>query len=280
MGNFAHMADIWTNTPVALALANSRSFAGAARALNIDRTTVARRLAALEAALGGRLFDRDEGQLVLTPFGRQFVGHAEAAEEKLAAAAGAATQNSVEPEGAVRLSIAPNLMPVIAPTLLALAQSYPRLQLRVFARYALDDIENRDTDIALRVLRGNPDASLHSCKLQDVRGAIYRARSAPQSGAPFIGRAGETTRPDYMEEYLSTDFINLVVEGINEHAALVAAGGQGRMALFMGDANPKLVRISDPLPPEGWALWLVTHPALKDSPRVRAVFNRLKDITL
>lgn len=280
MGNFAHISDIWANAPVALALTRFKTFAAAAQSLRVDRTTIARRLGQLEDALGARLFDRTNGQLILTNFGRQFIGYAEAAEEKLLSVADTDTNANPTPIGTVRVSIAPNLMPAAAPILLKLSEEHPHLQLCISASYRLEDVESRETDIGLRVLQKKPDASLHAVKLQDVYGAIYQSKSAQTESVPFIGRVGELSPPDYLKGNLEVKKVNLIVEGIVEHGLMVAEGGLGRMPIFMGEANPNLTRVSDRLPPEGWAVWLVTHGGLKDSPRVKVVFDHLKCIEL
>lgn len=68
---------IWDDVRVFLAIARSGQLQSAAKQLGMDRTTVGRRLAALESALGLRLFHRTRDGLTLTPAGERTVTSAE-----------------------------------------------------------------------------------------------------------------------------------------------------------------------------------------------------------
>lgn len=59
-----------------VAIAETRSFAGAARALALSQPALSRSLQGLEADLGGRLFDRGRGGVAPTPLGERVLAHA------------------------------------------------------------------------------------------------------------------------------------------------------------------------------------------------------------
>lgn len=67
----------WDDIRIFLAVQRAGTLRGAAQHLTIDQTTVSRRLAGLEQALGSRLFLRSTGGLVLTDTGQQVVRMAE-----------------------------------------------------------------------------------------------------------------------------------------------------------------------------------------------------------
>lgn len=71
---------VWDDLRVILAIQRKGSHAAAGQLLRVDPTTVGRGLAALEAALGAKLFDRTPSGLVATTEGRVLVSHAERAE--------------------------------------------------------------------------------------------------------------------------------------------------------------------------------------------------------
>ncbi len=49
--------------------------------------------------------------------------------------------------------------------------------------------------------------------------------------------------------------------------------GVGPLPCFIADARPTLVRLSEPNPDFSAGLWLLTHPDLKQSARVRAFMD-------
>src|SRR6187551_1877351 len=66
----------WNDLRYFLAVAREGSTLAAGRALRVSQKTVARRLAALEQALGLPLFDRRQAGYTLTPAGEQLVARA------------------------------------------------------------------------------------------------------------------------------------------------------------------------------------------------------------
>src|SRR5215831_17650666 len=68
---------LWDDLRVFLAVHQLGSHKRAGRLLGIDPTTVGRRLAALESALGARLFVRTPERVAATPAGLKLVPHAQ-----------------------------------------------------------------------------------------------------------------------------------------------------------------------------------------------------------
>ena len=66
----------WNDLRYFLAVAESGSTLAAARALRVSQTTVARRIAALEAAMGLTLFERRQAGYALTPVGEAMLASA------------------------------------------------------------------------------------------------------------------------------------------------------------------------------------------------------------
>src|SRR5690606_7738666 len=68
----------WDDLRVFLALAREGNLTAAARRLDVSHPTVARRIKALEAAIGGRLFDRLPDRFALTAAGEELLADAQA----------------------------------------------------------------------------------------------------------------------------------------------------------------------------------------------------------
>ena len=87
-------------------------FAPAARKLSMPKSTVSKRVAALEGALGARLIQRTSRSFVLTEVGRDVYEHARAALIEIEAAEAAVRRRQAEPSGTVRLTASIPTVPV------------------------------------------------------------------------------------------------------------------------------------------------------------------------
>jgi len=94
----------WDDVRFFLALARERSLSGAARALNVDHATVGRRLAAFEAELGAKLFDRSPDGFALTAVGRTIMGNCEAMEQAAGSVERMAAGHDARLSGLVRVA--------------------------------------------------------------------------------------------------------------------------------------------------------------------------------
>src|SRR4029079_5972879 len=102
------------------------SLAGAGRLLKVDETTVGRRLAALEHALGARLFDRTSDGFVLTSTGERLLSTAQQIEEATVDLERKATGADVKLEGVVRGATTETLQVMFLARYLApLRQAHP-----------------------------------------------------------------------------------------------------------------------------------------------------------
>src|SRR5262249_11244127 len=76
----------WNDLRYVLATSRGGTLAAAARLLGVDDTTVARRLIAMQEAIGMRLYQRlTDGTLQLTTAGKRAALHAERMEREIAA---------------------------------------------------------------------------------------------------------------------------------------------------------------------------------------------------
>ena len=95
----------WDLCKTFVAVAETRSFSGAARRLRASHPTVGRKIAALEAQLGTKLFARSADGLALTSHGRKFQEHAEAMAAAALRAETAVSATGRSARGVVKLSI-------------------------------------------------------------------------------------------------------------------------------------------------------------------------------
>jgi len=143
----------WDDARV-VALLRERSLSAAGARLGVNASTASRRLTALEAALGTRLFDRTPDGVLPTAVALELAPHAEAMERAAAGLALMAQGRETRPEGEVRLSALPGMAEfLLAPALPRLFARYPRLGLVLDASVAYVDLTQREADLALRTRR-------------------------------------------------------------------------------------------------------------------------------
>ena len=95
------------------------SFSRAAERLGLPKSTVSRRVAALEAQLGERLLLRTTRKLTVTDFGLAVLEHAHHVVEDVAAAASLAQNRQIEPSGRLRVTMPGDLANLVLAPLLA-----------------------------------------------------------------------------------------------------------------------------------------------------------------
>ena len=163
----------WDDLRVFLAVARHSRLQTAGRTLGLDPTTAGRRIAALEAALGAKLFDRSPEGYALTEAGRGLVEHAQAMESVAGAAAEEIGGHADRLSGTIRIGApdgASNYLLVDACD--ELSRDNPDLQVQVVALPRLFSLSKREADLAISV--SPPTAGrLTVRKIADYRLRLY-----------------------------------------------------------------------------------------------------------
>jgi DNA-binding transcriptional LysR family regulator len=285
----------WNRARAFLVTAEEGSLSAAARALGMAQPTLGRQVAALEAELGLALFERGGRGLMPTPAGLGLLDHVRemgAAAARMALAASGQTDSI---EGRVTITASDIYAAFLLPPIIAgLRQSAPGITLEIVATNAVSDLMRHEADIAIRNAR--PDQP-------DLVGRLTGEFTARLYAAPeYLARIGPIARP---ADLTRADFIgfpdtDLLRTGLNalglslqpENFPLIAAdhvvhwqlacagAGIGVFPAHLGDAEPRLARVLDALPPVSFPVWLVAHRDLVTNRRIRLVFDRLvKEIT-
>ena len=170
-------------------------FAAAARRLGLPKSTISKRVAELEAALGARLIHRTSRSFVLTELGRDFYDHAQAAMIEAEAAEGVVRRRLAEPSGTVRITASvPTAQFRLAGLLPALARAYPKIRLQLHVTDRFVDLVQEGFDIAVRShFAPLPDSELLQRRMGVERIALVAApdylarRGVPRAAADLAG---------------------------------------------------------------------------------------------
>lgn len=275
----------WDDVRVFLAVARAGQILGAARRLELNHATVSRRIAALERALGAKLFRRLTTGSELTGEGARFLVVAERIEADMIAARAEIAGTSDEVAGVVRIG-APDGFGVafLAARLGALTQRHPQLSIQLVPVPRSFSLSRREADIAITVERPT-EGRLVAAKLVDYTLGLYASRAyAERHGLPsnpaelkrhrLIGYVPDlviSPSLDYGPEIVSdwqADFA--VSSALGQVEAVRAGAGVGILHTFIARAHDDLVAV-DAAPPIRRAYWLVYHETVRPLRRVQAV---------
>lgn len=273
----------WEDLRHFLALAQAGSLSEAARRLQVDHTTVARRVAALETALAVRLIDRLPRAVILTEEGRRIAALGEGMTDPALAILRAAHGADLGLHGEVRISAPPVFASiVIAPRLAMLRDRHPGIVIDLVGDVQQADLDRRDADIALRLSCPTGDG-LVVRKLGEMAFALYAAIGYDrrnQAAWEFIGHDGRPPLPqqawlDRIAQGRPTVFRSN--DSASQAAAARAGLGVALLPHFLGDPDLALTRLPSPEPPPQRDIWLAVHDDLRRAPRIRAVMDFLAE---
>jgi DNA-binding transcriptional LysR family regulator len=278
----------WQDVPIFLAVYRHRTLAAAAARLGLDTSTASRRIAALEASLGTRLFDRTREGLSPTRAAEQVLAAAEAMEAAHARLTRDATEVEAAAEGVVRISAAPGVASVfVAPALAKLRAAHPRISIELDASVAPRDLTRHEADLALRSVK-LAGADLVATKLATTP---WVAACAPGAVKKPITRWDALPWIAWDRDLASLHVSRWLVQHVpradvalrtSDYASQLAAAASGLGIVmaplaYLAPANLAAVPIAPALRADAAAwpiddLWLVGHRALRDVPRVAAVW--------
>ena len=177
----------WDDVRVFLAVLRAASARRAAADLGVSRPTVARRLAALEARVGLRLFERARDGLHATAAAKALLPAAEEAERAMLAVARAADAADEQMRGPIRATMpAVVAADLLMDDIVAFCRRWPRIDLHLGGGYELSSLAQRQADVAVRFmpLGQTPGGDLVGRKVATAYVAIYG------EGDSWIGQRG------------------------------------------------------------------------------------------
>jgi DNA-binding transcriptional LysR family regulator len=178
------------------------SFSKAAMRLGLPKSTVSRRVAALEAHLGERLLLRTTRRLTVTEFGEAVLTHARHVAEDVDAAESLAQSRQIEPTGRLRVTMPSDLaFVVLAPVLTAFLERHPKVALEVDLSARFVDLIAESFDVALRPGPLRDDATLAARRVATFSASLYASPA-------YIERRGAPGEPEALMEHDALQVLN------------------------------------------------------------------------
>ena len=283
----------WNDLRYFLAVAREGSTLAAGRELRVSQTTVARRISALEGALGIRLFEKRQAGYALTAEGEGLLSRAEAVEAAAAGFTDAAAAEMRQIRGTVRLSTEEIFsVTLLAPMLRELRELHPEITIDLEASVEVRDLASGEVDVALRSISTDPAAGVVGRRLCEDNWAFYCSSDyAEQNGVPksirelkrhtLIGGGGGNLWRAYsafLDKIGATDLVAMHQASSTGLLAAVRAGlGIAVLPCLVAEDDPGLVRCLPPNREHKRSMWVLTHERVRRTPRVRVVTDFLYD---
>ncbi|HXS51784.1 MAG TPA: LysR substrate-binding domain-containing protein [Usitatibacter sp.] len=176
-------------------VADLGSFSRAAERLGVPKSTVSRRVSALESQLGERLLQRTTRKLTLTELGQAVLEHARHVVEDVEAASSLAANRQLQPSGRLRVTMPGdfgNL--VMSPMLAAFALKHPAIRLDIDLSARFVDLIGEGFDLAIRMGDLRDDASLAARRVAVFTNGLYASPA-------YLKRRGKPAEPEALMEH-------------------------------------------------------------------------------
>ena len=279
---------VWDDLRFFLAVARTGTSIGAAAELGTSQPTVVRRICALEAASGVKLFDRSPSGYGLTEAGRAILVLAEEAAEGMQAVADGLDSLRGDTGSRIRLTLPDSMADFLLLFLQRFHQDWPGVQVQVLTSYRVLDLAKGEADMAIRVNNPPDSDALLVRPLPSAGWSVYASRdyaaqrALPQCPAdlaehPLIG--GEELIAGWkafiwLSEIVPNPQFVLRCNSVAGVQAAVRSGiGLSTLPCLLGEKDPALVRCFPPIAGLTSALWLVTRRELRRLPHVRALYD-------
>jgi DNA-binding transcriptional LysR family regulator len=282
----------WDGLQVFLAVARVGRVSAAARRLGVEHTTVARRIAALEKALGVPLFYRTTRGYLLTLRGQSVLATAEAMERSALEVEARARENSGALAGCVRVAMPPEFgSHWLGPRLPAFRAQFPQIELQILVGTRERDLSRGEADLAVQPPRPS-QTGMVAFRIAHLSMGLYASRTLVAEKRLRIRKVEDMRHlallaytPPFQVLQKAKWFrpilasATIALESNSTHALLAAArAGAGIAVLprFLALQHDDLVPVSADVAAHD--LLLITHPEVRRDPKVRATADFLKRI--
>lgn len=279
----------WDDLRVLLALHRHRSFLAAGKALGVSTSTAARRIEALEAALGRVLVHRSSAGTSVEPDALELVTLAEQLELGLQAVRRDGGEAALA--GTVRVSMGEGFVRPVTKVLAELRRKHQALRLEVVSETRMVDLARREADLGIRKARSSSPVLIErpvgrlQFALYASRGYLERRLRGGQLRADdfarhdFVGLEGALQRTPQMQ-WLVEHGARRFPFSSNSDFAIQEAAEQGEGICVMAEAHGRTVPSLMKLDFEGALpsvpIFLVFHKELRQVARFRLVTSTLE----
>lgn len=276
----------WEDLKFLLAIRSNGTISGAARELMVDQATVSRRLQSLEAALGIRLIDRLPKEARFTTVGAEVVERVEAMQSNVFEIQRLLTSSRTEARREIAITAPPVLARhFLAPHLGELSKRLGAPKLTILSESHVASLARVEADLAVRLTRGADDGDIVK-RVGRMQFALYAHRSYARIDRPseweFVGytrRQVDFEHKRWLYQTIGRRRIACEVTDLsNQYEAACSGIGVAGLPCFMGDADPRLVKLESEEEMLELGIWLALHPDRRRDALVRDTMSAITEL--
>lgn len=274
------MADLhWDDLRIFQVLAHAGTVRHAARALDIHASTVTRRLDQVERRLDVKLFHRNPGGLQITDAGRNTLARVETIADQIADLRRSVAGSDQRLAGRITAYVPTILAPLALPAIASLSHTHPGMQIELVSPSTRPDIGRGEADCAI-MITDDPPQHLVGRRVGELAFAVYGTPAiAEEYDNCTVGWVDLTAfRLDFLHESFASAPIRTRCTDVSVQLTALRNGiGLGPLPCLLGDHDSGLVRVEPPRPVVAREIWLLAHPDLRSSARVREFMRFVGD---
>jgi len=276
----------WNDLQIVLAVAEHGSASQAAGLLGINHSTVIRRINDFEATHGVKLFERHPTGLKPTRAGRALLDASRPIEGAVLNITREILGQDLKYEGQITVTTTDSIADrILSPHLKRFHEAHSAITIDLIVTNTRLDLPRLDADLSVRPSR-NPPGDLVGRNVSKMAFTVYAQREAcpswlklPADQRPWIGVSHALTNSPVGDWLQRIDQENQIITRGNSFVTLreLAACGLGFAILpcFLGDGDLRLIRMEPPIKEIETNVWVLTHPDLRNSARVKALSDHL-----
>lgn len=273
----------WDHFRLILALSRAGTVRGAAAVLGVNHATVSRRLAQINQQYEQPIFERVAGGYKATHLGKQLIAAARRMEDISFSVTRQSRASEPEISGPITLSVPkPIAQFLLVDALAKFTARHPKIELSIETSYQYVNLDRSEADVVVRGTNNPPEhlvgrrlfpyALCHYC----APGYLENTATEDRKWLTFAPR-NQSQKWVATSPYPNAPIALHVDDLTYLHRAAIAGRGMIRSACYMGDPEPKLIRIPGTKPTSIADLWVLTHPDLRDTPKIKTLMKFLAE---
>ncbi|NRB42385.1 MAG: LysR family transcriptional regulator [Pseudomonadales bacterium] len=269
----------WDDLKFFLAVCRCGSIRGAAVELDVNHSTVSRRINSFEESLGERLFERSAKGYACTAIGNEIFEEATQLEQCLKTVERRVAGKDTSMMGDIRITLPDVLAQILLmPDFADFCAEYPEIHLEIIDSTKPLNLANREADVAFRLCESPPDY-LIGRKLANIHRACYIAKKFEEkihdenwlAQQNWIGWTDKLRRPigKIARDYPRLNSKHKIINAALQVEACKQGMGVGILPCFCADEDPGLVRIPPYTAEAKYDLWILSHPDMRSNAKIQ-----------